>query len=167
MRVMVSVRSATSHDEHFLWTVLAMAADWRPGTQVRSAAEVMTDPGVAHYLHGWPRDGDFGVIAHDEGSPVGGAWCRHFPHEPRGYGYVADDIPELTIGVITQRRGEGIGRHLLGHITQEARRRGIARISLSVEADNPALHLYPTFGFTEINRTANSPTMVLTTDGLR
>ena len=30
-----------------------------------------------------------------------------------GYGFVAEDIPELSIGVVAGRRGEGIGRALL------------------------------------------------------
>ena len=104
----------------------------------------MRDPSVAPYLAGWPRDGDFGVLADDEGVSVGAAWCRLFGSEPRGYGFVAPDVPELTIGVVTERRG-----------------RGIERLSLSVEADTPAIDLYTAVGFVEEFRIADSPTMVL------
>lgn len=73
----------------------------------------------------------------------------------------AADVPELTIGVVANRRGEGIGRLLLAELVLEARHRGIERISLSVEADNPAIFLYADFGFVEVSRVADSPTMVL------
>lgn len=140
--------------------MLAVAADWRPSTSARSGDEIMRDPNVAHYVAGWPQDGDFGVVAVDR-EPIGAAWCRFFPAQPRGYGFVASDIPELTIGVVPERRGAGIGRLLLTELTLEARRRGLERISLSVEADNPAIILYIDVGFVEVSRTADSPTMVL------
>jgi len=60
-----------------------------------------------------------------------------------------------------RRRGEGIGRLLLSTLVLEAQQRGIEEISLSVEADNPAMFLYADFGFAEVCRVADSPTMVL------
>lgn len=158
---MATVRAALAHDEPFLREVLASAADWRTEHTVRSGDEVMCDPAVAHYLAGWPLNSDFGVVACDDGASVGAAWCRHFDEGSHGYGFVAADIPELTIGVVASRRGEGIGRLLLAELAREARDRGIERISLSVEADNPAISLYADFGFVEVSRVADSPTMVL------
>ena len=121
----------------------------------------MCDSAVAQYLAGWPLNADFGVVADDEDRSVGAAWCRHFDEDSDGYGFVAADVPELTIGVVAGRRGEGIGRLLLAELVREARHRGIERISLSVEADNPAMFLYADFGFVELWRVADSPTMVL------
>jgi len=158
---MTNLRRAAAHDEPFLRETLAAAADWRTPAAVRSGDEVMHDPVVAHYLAGWPLDGDFGVIADDAGVPVGAAWCRCFVSEPHGYGFVAPDVSELTIGVVTERRGRGIGRLLLTEVISEAQRRGIARISLSVEADNLAIDLYIDVGFVEAFRIHDSPTMVI------
>ncbi|WP_420452195.1 GNAT family N-acetyltransferase [Ilumatobacter sp.] len=157
---MVSLRPATASDEPFLREVLAIAADWRPGTDVRSADEVLDDHAIARYLAGWPRPGDLGVVAHDRGTPVGAAWCRTFTGEDRGYGFVAADVPEVTIGVVEQRRGEGIGRRLLVALMGAASTIGAQRLSLSVESDNPALELYSQVGFVEVSRVADSPTMV-------
>ncbi len=159
--VVVDRRPASVQDEPFLREMLAAAADWRPGTTVRPGFAVVRDPAIAHYLAGWPQEGDFGVIAHDDGAPIGATWCRFFSAEPRGYGFVASNVPELTIGVIARRRGEGIGRMLLTEVIREAHRRGIERVSLSVEADNPAIHLYADVGFVEVSRASDAPTMVV------
>ena len=158
---MTNLRRAMASDEPFLREMLAAAADWRTPVAGRSGDEVMRDPNVAHYLAGWPRHGDFGVIADENGVSVGAAWCRSFDSEPHGYGFVAPDVPELTIGVVTEKRGRGIGRLVLGEILREAQHRGIERISLSVEADNPAIGLYTDVGFVEQFRVADSPTMVI------
>jgi ribosomal protein S18 acetylase RimI-like enzyme len=158
---MVTLRAASAQDEPFLRAMLANAADWRPAVEVRPVAEVMRDRGIAHYVAGWPMKGDFGVVAEVDDTPIGAAWCRFFDQEPRGYGFVAPDVPELTIGVVGARRGGGVGRRLLQEIIIEAQQRGIKRISLSVEADNPAMNLYSDLGFVEVARVADSPTMVL------
>ena len=160
---MISIRPAVAADEPFLRTVLAAAADWRPGSVVRSGDEVMEDPAIVHYLAGWPRPSDVGFVADDDGAAVGAVWWRYSDGDTHGYGVVADDVPELTIGVVADRRGEGVGRLLLDTLVAEARRRGIARISLSVEADNPAKHLYDAAGFVAVSGHADAPTMVLVT----
>ncbi len=158
---MVTLRAASANDEKFLREVLAAAADWRPGMAVRSGDEIMRDPAVAHYVAGWPQHSDFGVVANDDAELVGAAWCRYFDAEAHGYGFVSPEVPELTIGVVPGRRGEGIGRLLLAALILEAQQREIERISLSVEADNPAIFLYADIGFVEVSRVADSPTMVL------
>ena len=58
-------------------------------------------PDFAHYVEGWPRDGDVGVVAEDEhGEPVGAAWYRHLSDDDPGYGFIDPSIPEVTIGVV-------------------------------------------------------------------
>ena len=74
---MLNVRRATPVDVTFLQEMLAIAADWRPESIVRSVAEVMRDPALARYVAGWPADGDVGFVAEEE-QPVGAAWWRFF-----------------------------------------------------------------------------------------
>lgn len=145
----------------FLRDVLAVAADWRPGSPVRSGDAIARDPELGHYVAGWPRAGDLGVVAEVAGEPVGAAWWRYFDADRPGYGFIAVDIPELTIGVLPGWQGQGVGRRLLTELLQQAQARAIRRISLSVEADNPALALYAELGFVEVFRVDDSPTMVL------
>lgn len=92
--------------------MLGEAAVWRPDKPTPTADEVMADPRYAMYLAGWPRHGDVGLVAEQDG-PVGAAWYRTYTEVSHGYDFVAEDVPELAIAVIGSRRHEGIGRRLL------------------------------------------------------
>jgi ribosomal protein S18 acetylase RimI-like enzyme len=74
---------------------------------------------------------------------------------------VAPDVPELTIGVVAEARGRGIGRRLLEHLIEAAREARIDRISLSVEHDNPAMSLYQRVGFVTVAKDDGATTMLL------
>lgn len=84
---MPTIRHATPADDSFLTEMLTVAADWRPGAVVRSVAEIMAEPALAHYVAGWPAEGDVGFVAEDEG-PVGATWWRFFSQPDPGYGFV-------------------------------------------------------------------------------
>lgn len=160
--ISVKIRPASASDAHFLHRMLAVAADWRPGTTVRSVEEVLADHRLAHYVTGWPRPGDFGVIAHDgEGRPVGAAWCRSFSADDPGYGFVALGVPEVSIGVVAELRGRGVGRQLMRRLVDEARARGVEQLSLSVEPDNSAIGLYSRVGFVGVAEADGAITMLL------
>ncbi|MFD0526294.1 GNAT family N-acetyltransferase [Kitasatospora arboriphila] len=95
--------------------------------------------------------------------PIGAAWARHLPESEPGYGFVAADVPELTLGLLPEHRGRGHGRALMEALIRAAAERPVpvARLSLSVEDGNPAVHLYTALGFTRVGRSGNSDTMVL------
>ena len=76
--------------------MLGEAAVWRPDKPTPTGEEVMADPRYAMYLAGWPRPGDFGLIAEHDG-PVGAAWYRTFTEGNHGYGFVGEDVPELAM----------------------------------------------------------------------
>ena len=142
-----SIRRATAGDAEFLADMLAAAVNWSPEWKPRSRRRVLSDPRTAHYIAGWPRDTDLGVIAEAGPEPVGAAWLRFFPADDHGYGYVSPGVPELTIGVAPAWRGRGAGRALLRAVATAATAAGISRISLSVERKNFARSLYLSEGY--------------------
>ncbi len=152
----VGVRDAGPEDAEFLLDMLLEAVNWT-GEERVSRKQLLRDSSLAQYVAGWQRDGDLGIIAVDLGGPgglqipVGAAWLRTFTRANRGFGYVADDIPELSIGVVPAHRGRGIGRGLIRTIAARAQDARIRAISLSVEKANPAVALYTAAGFRTVD----------------
>ena len=139
--------------------MLGEAAVWRPDKPTPNAEQVLADPRYARYLAGWPRRGDYGLVAED-GGPVGAAWYRTFTEVSHGYGFVAEGVPELSIAVIAPRRHEGIGRQLLVDLVEASVAQGYPAISLSVREENPARGLYESVGFVPIEKHGSSWTMI-------
>jgi ribosomal protein S18 acetylase RimI-like enzyme len=139
--------------------MLGEAAVWRPDRPTPTAEEVMADPRYALYLTRWPRQGDCGLVA-EQDEPVGAAWYRTYTEADHGYGFVAEDVPELSIAVIAPRRHEGIGRRLLSVLIEASVAQGHRALSLSVAENNPARGLYESAGFVLVGTHGHSCTMV-------
>lgn len=106
------------------------------------------------------RTGDRGLIATAGGEPLGAGWYRLFSEDERGYGFVDTDTPELTLAVAAAHRGKGVGTTLLAALLLQARLDGFFALSLSVERDNPARHLYKQLRFEPVAEVGNAHTMV-------
>lgn len=157
----VVIRDAEALDLRSMSVALAYAAEWR-GTSPLSPGEAMLRPDLAKYLGGFPWPDDLGVVASIDGRDVGAAWARRLSSAAPGYGWVSDDIPELTIGVDPAARGRGVGRALLDALILRVRATASA-LSLSVEDGNTvARALYERTGFVVVGRVGNSDTMLLT-----
>jgi GNAT superfamily N-acetyltransferase len=156
----VALRPATPADADFLADMLVAAVNWLPGRDW-PRSRIMASPELAHYVDGWMRPDDFGVVAVDPaGRPVGAAWLRRLSADDPGFGYVADDVPELSMGVVDAWRGLGVGRALLRAALTGARERGVRSVSLSVERANFAARLYAAEGFRTVASTEDADTMV-------
>jgi ribosomal protein S18 acetylase RimI-like enzyme len=83
------------------------------------------------------------------------------PADDPGYGFVAADVPEITIAIRAAHRGRGLGGALLDAVLTQARERGLRAVSLSVEDGNRARRLYERAGFVVVGRSGTSDTMLL------
>jgi GNAT superfamily N-acetyltransferase len=156
----MDLRPMTAGDD--LMPFLLAAMNWRDDGQW-DAASVLADPEIAHYLTGWMRPGDAGVIAIEDGVPAGAAWWRHFSSDSPGYGYVADDVPELGMAVLEPFRRRGAAGALLDALIARARGEGVRAVSLSVEDGNDVARLlYERRGFVPCGRVGDSDVMLLT-----
>ena len=161
----LTLREGTIRDLPFLREMLYEAAFWRPGVARLPIDEGLARPDLAKLLQGWGREGDASVIAESTANrPEGAAWYRFWTDEDHSYGYVRADTPELAIAVVKGRRGRGIGGQLLQALKKLAADRGIESLSLSVEQDNPARHLYLQHGFEQVETVGNAWTMIACTD---
>jgi len=153
------IRLVVPADEPFLWEMLYQAL-YVPEGSPPLPREVLNHPEIARYVRGWGRPDDVGFIAAHKNShhPIGAAWFRLLTGDDKGYGYVDDKTPELSVAVLPEYRGKGVGRELLTHLIEAAKARYTA-ISLSVSPDNPALRLYRSLGFEVVGRCETSLTM--------
>ncbi|HET8877997.1 MAG TPA: GNAT family N-acetyltransferase [Arthrobacter sp.] len=155
------IRAATGADLAALTDAGLAGMNWT-GEDRFTLEEYLSQPNLARYLAGWPRPGDFGVVAETaEGTPVGAAWCRLFAADDAGYGFVDGHTPELTIGVLADHRGTGIGTALMKGLIAEGSARAVPAISLSVEDGNRARVLYERLGFRKVGRNGGSDTLLL------
>lgn len=134
--------------------MLRHAYYWRPSSEIE-------DAGLWRYVAGWGRRGDSAVIALEGGFPIGAAWFRLFPRAEPGFGFVDEEIPEVSMAVVPSRRGRGIGSELLDALVGWAREQGYAALSLSVPEDSPAMHVFEKQGFQKVEQTDHSWTMRL------
>lgn len=145
---MVAIRPVSPDDVPFMWDMGWEATAVAPELRAMGRQATLALPGIRKYLDGWGRPGDAGVVAVDaDGQRLGAAWYRLFPADDAAYGFVAPDVPELSIGVAAGARGKGVGRALLETLLATARAQGYRAISLSVDRQNPALRLYERVGF--------------------
>ena len=135
----MNLRPATSEDLELLWEFLALAA-YEP-----DAAAAKKVPVITHYLEGWQRPSDFGLVAEHRGRPVGAAWARQFGATGNPF-YLNDQTPEVAVAVIPEMRGQGVGTLLLRELIDEAATRGLG-LCLNVRHTSPAVRLYERLGF--------------------
>lgn len=166
---MFAIRRVVAEDVPFLWDMMWEATAVDAGMRALGREAAFAIPAARKYLEGWGRRGDAGVIAvSEDGRRLGATWYRLFPADDAGYGFVASDIPELSIGVRASERGKGIGQALLAALLALARDEGYGAVSLSVDRQNPARRLYERAGFREAGvspETDTSVTMIAMLEG--
>lgn len=145
----LEIRELEVADHEFLRRMLGDALFWRPGLHRIPRRVALALPQVRMYEKGWGRAGDTGYVAVDGGRRVGAVWYRYFTDNHHGDGFVDAVTPELAIAVVGSHRGRGIGRELMERMHARARADGVRKISLSVDADNPAKRLYERLGYEE------------------
>lgn len=139
-----SLRALRVEDEPILWEMLLQAA------HESSLSAVKATPALVRYVQNWGRSGDMGVLALSRDTAIGAAWLRLWPKDDRGYGYLAEAVPELAIAVLPDYRAQGVGTALLKQTLAIAQDKFPA-VSLSIRADNPALRLYQRVGFVKVD----------------
>jgi ribosomal protein S18 acetylase RimI-like enzyme len=153
----VKIRPLTKADEGLLWEAVYHAIHV-PAGQSPPPRSILEDPNIARYVNGWGRRGDYGLVAELTGRRVGACWLRLWSAADRGYGWVDDRTPELTLAVWPGHRAQGIGTRLLkSTITAAA---VLPAISLSVSTTNPAVRLYQRMGFERVNVQGSSLVMI-------
>lgn len=110
--------------------------------------EIIYKPELYKYISNWDDEQDIGFIAVDKATKkkLGAAWLRTFNADNKGYGFIDENIPELSIAMYPGYRGKGLGTALIKSLFNSMPE-NIHSISLSVYSRNPAKRLYERLGF--------------------
>ena len=149
----------TDSDEPFLWEMLFLAL-FAPLGQPAFTRDILREPDIACYVEGWGRPGAWGLMACDGEKPVGAIWLRQWSGDHKGYGFVSENIPEMSIALLPEYRNQGLGRRMIETVIAMVKER-FAGLSLSVVESSPALRLYERLGFRKVGQIMDSPVMLL------
>lgn len=156
----INIRPIGEKDKPFLWDMLyemVHIPNDKPPKEL-----LLAMPGIRQCLEGWGRTGDEGFVAESApAGPIGAAWYRLSDAGQPGYGFVDERTPELSIAVLPEHAGRGIGTRLLRTLIERAETQGYPGLSLSVDPRNVALRLYERFGFRRCGTSGTSVTMLL------
>jgi GNAT superfamily N-acetyltransferase len=100
--------------QDFLWEMLYHAI-YIPDGQEPFPKEIIQQPDFAKYAENWENENDLGLLAINKKTDekVGAVWSRLFTRNNKGYGYIDNNTPELSISLLPAYRGKGIGTILL------------------------------------------------------
>jgi ribosomal protein S18 acetylase RimI-like enzyme len=160
----VRLRLAVAADESFLRELYAgvraaelAATGWTDADKLHFC-NMQFDAQAHHYRTYFPSV-KFQIVerisAAADGSPIAVAIGRL-------YVAVLTESPEtvlMDIALVPAVRGQGIGTRLVQQVLDQAQAVG-HRVSLHVEADNPARRMYERFGFVKIDSTPSYDEMV-------
>jgi ribosomal protein S18 acetylase RimI-like enzyme len=116
-------------------------------------------PHATRWTVDWGRPGDAGVVAWSDGQRLGSAWCRVLA-DVLARDEAGRPLPEVAIAVSPEHRSRGIGAQMLNALDRAAANAGHRALSLTVNAHNPALHLYQRAGFEVVRGEGSRLTMV-------
>jgi ribosomal protein S18 acetylase RimI-like enzyme len=154
---MFTTRPWVEADTPLLWDMLLASIHVGAGEQPVPRS-ILDQPDIAHYLVDFGQHpGDDAQIAVDaNGAEIGAAWVRRMSADEPGYGFVAEDVPELGIAVVPEWRGLGVGTRLMSDLFERH-----PVVSLSVDTDNVgAIRLYERLGFVSVGVDGTATTMV-------
>jgi [ribosomal protein S18]-alanine N-acetyltransferase len=120
---------------------------------------IIDTPELSKYIDNWNRFGDIGLLALIDNKPAGAIWSRLYTEDKKGYGYIDDVTPELSITVSNGFRNHGIGTKLLIMFFDLAKENKFKALSLSVDKRNRACNLYKRLGFEIVEEMETAYTM--------
>ena len=153
------IRKIEPEEISFLQEMLYEAIFVEEG-QEKLPQSIIKEPSLWSYIDQFGKQHcDLCFVAEKEEKLIGAVWGRLFPQEQKGYGYINDEIPELSIAIKEEERGKQWGTKLMSSIMKEYKMLGMEALSLSVDKKNKAFHLYQKLGFKIYSETDKSVTM--------
>lgn len=156
----VRIRSIKKNEYPLLRDFLYDAV-YLPEKQPLPPRDIIEKPDLAVYIKDFGQPDDLCLLAEVNGQILGAVWTRILAGEVKGYGNIARDVPEIAISVKKAYRKQGIGTKMMEEMIELLKRQGYDRVSLSVNKENYAYHMYQKLGFQVIKVQEEDYLMVL------
>ncbi len=143
------LRPLRQDEEEFLKEMLFEAIYLPLPLKKKLSKDILLNPDLIIYYQNWGRRGDIAFVAEHalSGELLACTWGRLFTTNRKGYGFLSESIPEISIAVIPGHKNKGIGTSLIRIILKEYFAAGFKKVSLSVSKENPCINLYRREGF--------------------
>ena len=156
---MIEIREIKPVENEFLREMLYEAIYLADENKKPPKAIVFAPP-LSKYVDNFGREGDFAFVLAADGKPVGAVWSRLFTENEKGYGFVDEKTPELSIAIVESFRNRGYGQILIEKLLRALEANGFRKVSLSVDKRNRAFNLYLKIGFEPAAAQGAAVTMV-------
>ncbi len=148
---MLIIRPVIKDDLTILRLATLYNLNWE--TDRFSFSDIDSNPKFNHYYNTWNSE-DFGFILQKHQQVLGDVWLKFFKENDPSFAFWGEDTPELSVSIFPEYRNLGFGAKLLKLAIEEATKREVPTISLSVEFENTiARNLYEKFGFKYVEDT--------------
>ncbi len=155
----IIIRDICESEIYFLDEMLYQAIFIPEGIR-KLPREIIFNPELHHYIKDFGRKDDYCLVVESEGVLIGAIWSRIFPADAKGYGWVDESTPEISMAVDEKYRNNGVGVQLLEAMIEKLKKLGYEKVSLSVDIVNFAYSLYKKFGFIDYELTDKSSVMI-------
>ena len=108
--------------------------------------KILEEPKIKIYYKNFKFNKDVRYVCEHKGKIIAMIWSIRFDNKTHGYGYISEDIPEISMSVKKEYRNKEIGSNLLKTFLLEIEEKN-KRVSLSVSKNNYAKDLYIKNGF--------------------
>lgn len=130
--------------EQNLLEIFLYEAIFIPEGMPKPPRSILPIPELQVYIAGFgTQDADTAFVAEENNVVAGAVWAR-IMHD---YGHIDDKTPSLAISLLPEFRGRGLGTALLSKILTFLGTKGYPQVSLAVQKENRAFHLYQRAGF--------------------
>lgn len=101
------------------------------------------------YIEKFGKEDDYAIVWEKDGQIAGLAWTRLFDEANKGFAYISDDVPELTVSILPGYNVQKISAELIEVISNELRIKGYDKVSVSVSENDEMLDVYTKYDFVE------------------
>lgn len=134
-------------EELYILEDMLYEAIYQDGKSELLPKSIIKIPEISIYIDNFGQKDDHCFVADLNGQIIGAVWIRILDKQPKGYGYIDSETPELAISLFKEYRNQGLGVTLMKKMIEYLKAKNYKQTSLSVDKNNFAVKMYKKLGF--------------------